>query len=60
VTAVAVFGVEFAEVVLVEAASVFGAGVGGGGTVGLVDAFGCGCEDGVLVLILGLFFGDAG
>jgi hypothetical protein len=46
--------------VLVEAASVFGAGVGGGGAVGLVDAFGCSCEDGVLVLVLCLFFGDAG
>jgi hypothetical protein len=60
VAAVAVFGVEFAEVVLVDAAGVFGAGVGGGRTVGLVDAFGCGLEDGVLVLVLGLFFGDAG
>jgi hypothetical protein len=46
--------------VLVDAASVFGAGVGGGGAVGLADAFRCGCEDGVLVLILCLFFGDAG
>jgi hypothetical protein len=60
VAAVAVLGVEFAKVVLVDAASVFSAGVGGGGTVGLVDAFGCGLEDGVLVLALGLFFDDAG
>jgi hypothetical protein len=60
VAAAAVFGVEFAEVVLVDAASVFGAGVGGGGTVGVVDAFGCVLEYGVLLLVLGLLFGDAG
>jgi hypothetical protein len=50
-----VFRVEFAKVVLADAA-----GVGGGGAVGFVDAFDCGLENGVLVLVLGLFFGDVG
>jgi hypothetical protein len=46
----------------VDAARVFGAVVGGGsgGTVRFVDTFGSGLEDGVLVLVLGLFLGDAG
>jgi hypothetical protein len=60
VAELAVLGVEFAEVVLVDAASVFGAGVGGGRAVGFVDAFGCGLEDGVFVLVLGLLFGNTG
>jgi hypothetical protein len=55
VAAIAVFGVEFAEVVIVDTA-----GVGGGRAVGFADAFNCGLKDGVLVLVLGLFFGDAG
>jgi hypothetical protein len=36
---------------LVDAASDFGAGVGGDRAVGLVDAFGCGLEDCALVLV---------
>jgi hypothetical protein len=51
VDAVAVFRVEFVEVVLVDAAGVFSAGVGGGGTFELIDAFRCGCEDCFLVLV---------
>jgi hypothetical protein len=60
VAAVAVFRVEFAEIVLVDAACCSWSGVGGGRAVGFVEAFGCGLEDGVLVLVSGLLFGDAG
>jgi hypothetical protein len=55
VAAVAVFGVEFAEVVIVDTADVFGVVVGGDRAVRFVDAFGCGLEDGIFVLIFGLF-----